>query len=123
MLILVINRVLQRSARRMRRLGEATVVSVSIFFVCTRWRSSSVLIDTLSCLHALDIFRIDRYSVAVRSAQKLGNTHGDRVCIERPHSLAKPEGILQTEVCFNSKIEIDEMMRDYDMEGHKGERA
>ena len=23
----------------------------------------------------------------VRSAQKPGNTHGDRVCIERPHTL------------------------------------
>ena len=33
-------------------------------------------------------------TVAVRSVQKLGNTNGDRVCIERPHSLAKPEEII-----------------------------
>ena len=36
-------------------------------------------------------------TLAVRYVQKLGNTNGDRVCIERPHSLAKPEEtIVQT---------------------------
>ena len=42
--------------------------------------------------------------MAVRSAQKLENNNGDHVCIEWPHSLAKPEGIVHTQVSFKSEI-------------------
>ena len=40
-------------------------------------------------------------AVAVESAQKMGHTHGVRMCIERPHSLAKLEGIVQTGKYFS----------------------
>ena len=52
-------------------------------------------------------------TVAVRYAQRLGNQHGGCVCIEWPHSLVKPEGIVHT------GFEIDETR---DKEGRRRER-
>ena len=73
------------SAKRMRRRGEMSV-SVSNFLVSILKRSHKIIPSpVLMCS-----------SLAVRSLLKSsGIKHGDRVCREWPHSVAKPEGILQ----------------------------
>ena len=67
------------------------------------WRGVLCFRQHFSCLHAI----ISISQSIERSTLKLGNKHGDRVCIEWSQSLATLEGIVHTKVSIQKSRSLD----------------